>query len=101
MRLALNLFWMTCLILTPLSGLAADLTRSEAQSILASTPAGQKASFAGMALARADLHDLDFNNADLSGADLSGADLRGAKLRGGKIVGAQLFGAKLKPALIM
>jgi uncharacterized protein YjbI with pentapeptide repeats len=101
MRLALNLFWMTCLILTPLGGLAAELTRSEAQSILASTPAGQKASFAGMALARADLHDLDFSNADLSGADLSGVDFRGAKLVGSKLVGAKLLGAKLNLAWIM
>jgi uncharacterized protein YjbI with pentapeptide repeats len=101
MRLALNLFWMTCLILTPLSSLAAELTRSEAQSILASTPAGQKANFTGMALARADLHDLDFSNADLSGADLSGADLRGAKLVGSRLVGAKLPGAKLNLAWIM
>jgi uncharacterized protein YjbI with pentapeptide repeats len=101
MRLALNLVWMTCLILTAVSSLAADLTRSEAQSILASTPAGQKANFAGMALARADLHDLDFSNGDLSGADLSGADLRGAKLVGSKLVGAKLPGAKLNLAWIM
>ena len=101
MRLALNLFWMTWLILAPLSGLAAELTRSEAQSILTSTPTGQKASFAGMTLARADLHDLDFSNADLSGADLSGADLRGAKLVGSKLVGAKLPGAKLNLAWIM
>ena len=101
MRVALNLFWVTCLILTPLSSLAAELTRSEAQSILASTPTGQKASFAGMALARADLHDMDFSNADLSGADLSEADLRGAKLVGSKLVGAKLPGAKLNLAWIM
>src|SRR5215831_954612 len=101
MRLALNLFWMTCLILTPLSGLAAELTRSEVQSILASIPAGQAASFAGMSLSGADLHDLDFSNADLSGADLSGADLRGAKFVRSKLIGAKLPGARLNLAWII
>jgi uncharacterized protein YjbI with pentapeptide repeats len=101
MRLALNLFWMTFLMLAPSSVLGAELTRPEVQSILASTPAGQKASLAGMSLARADLHDLDFSNADLSGADLSGTDLRGAKLVGSKLVGAKLPGAKLNLAWIM
>jgi uncharacterized protein YjbI with pentapeptide repeats len=101
MRAALNLFWMACLILTPLSGVTAELTRSEVQSTLASTPTGQKPNFAGMALAHADLRDLDFSNADLSGADLSGADLRGAKLVGSKLVGAKLPGAKLNLAWIM
>src|SRR5690242_12689645 len=102
MRLAVNLFWMTCVtIVTPLGGMAAELTRSEVQSVLASTPTGQNASFAGQTLAHADLHDLDFSNADFSAADLSGADLRGAKLVGSKLVGARLAGAKLNLAWIM
>ncbi len=101
MRLALNLLWITLLMLAPSGVLGAELTRPEVQSILASTLAGQKASFAGMSLAHADLHDLDFSNADLSGADLSGADLRGAKLVGSKLVGAKLPGAKLNLAWII
>ena len=102
MRLALNLFWIIiCLILAPSGVLSAELARSQVESILAATPAGQKASFAGMSLAGADLHDLDFSNADFSGADLSGADLRGAKLVGGKLVGAKLPGARLNLAWIM
>ena len=101
MRFAPNLFYVICLMLAPGSLLAADLTRSEVQSMLASTPAGQKANFAGLSLAGADLHDLDFSNADLSGADLAGADLRGAKLVGSKLVGAKLPGAKLNLAWII
>ena len=101
MRLSLNLFWIICLILAPSGVLSAELTRSQVESILAATPAGQKASFAGMSLAGADLHDLDFSNADFSGADLSGADLRGAKLVGSKLVGAKLPGARLNLAWIM
>ncbi len=90
MRLALNLFWITCLIVGSSRVLAGELTRLEVESILRSTPAGQSASFAGLSLAGADLHDLDFTNADLSGADLSEADLRGAKLVGSKLIGAKL-----------
>jgi uncharacterized protein YjbI with pentapeptide repeats len=101
MRLTLNLCWITCLILVPSSVRAAELTRLEVQSIIASTPPGQRASFAGKSLAGTDLHDLDFSNADLSGADLSGADLRGAKLVGSKLVDAKLRGAKLNLAWIM
>jgi uncharacterized protein YjbI with pentapeptide repeats len=101
MRLVLNLFCIICLMSAPSSLLAAALTRSQVQSMLASTPAGQKPSFVGMSLAGADLHDLDFSNADLSGADLSGADLRGAKLVGSKLVEAKLPDAKLNLAWIM
>ena len=101
MRLALSLFWIACVILKPSGVLAAELTRADVQSKLASTPAGQTASFAGMSLAGADLHDLDFSHADLSGADLSEADLRGAKLVGSKLVGAKLPGAKLNLAWII
>jgi uncharacterized protein YjbI with pentapeptide repeats len=101
MRLLLSLFWITCLMLMPSGVLAADLTRADVQSKLASAPAGQTASFVGMSLAGADLHDLDFSHADLSGADLSGADLRGAKLVGSKLVGAKLQGAKLNLAWII
>ena len=70
MRLTRNLFWISWLILAPSTVLAAELTRLEVQSLLASIPAGQAATFAGMSLSGADLHDLDFSNADLSGADL-------------------------------
>ena len=101
MRLALSLFWIACVILKPSGVLAAELTRADVQSKLASTPAGQTASFAGISLAGADLHDLDFSHADLSGADLSEADLRGAKLVGSKLVGAKLPGAKLNLAWII
>ena len=101
MRLALNLFWIMFVILEPSGLLAAELTRADVQSKLASTPAGQAASFAGMSLAGADLHDLDFSHADLSGADLSGADLRGAKLVGSKLVRAKLPGANLNLTWIM
>src|SRR6516164_1602630 len=101
MRLALNLLWITCLIVGSSRVLAGELTRLQVESILRSTPAGQSASFAGMSLAGADLHDLDFTNAELSGADLSEADLRGAKLVGSKLVGAKLPGAKLNLAWII
>jgi len=101
MRLALNLFWIICLVLAPSGVLSAELTRPEVQSLLAATPAGQRATFAGKSLAGADLHDLDFSNADLSGADLSGADLRGAKLVGSKLVGAKLPRAMLNLSWIM
>jgi uncharacterized protein YjbI with pentapeptide repeats len=101
MRLMLNLLWISCLMLESSDVLAAELTRLEVQSVLASTPGGQKASFAGMSLAGADLHDLDFSNADLSGADLSSADLRGAKLVRSKLVGAKLPGARLNLAWII
>ena len=101
MRLALSLFWIALLMLKPSGVLAAELTRADVQSKLASTPAGQTASFVGSSLAGADLHDLDFSHADLSGVDLSGADLRGAKLVGGKLVGAKLPGAKLNLAWII
>jgi uncharacterized protein YjbI with pentapeptide repeats len=101
MRLAVKLFWITCLILAPSGVLSGELTRSQVQSILDATPAGQKASFAGKSLAGADLHDLDFSNVDFSGADLSGADLRGAKLVGSKLIGAKLLGARLNLAWIM
>ena len=88
-------------MLAPSGVISGELTRTQVQSILDATPAGQKASFAGKSLAGADLHDLDFSNADLSGADLSGADLRGAKLVGTKLVGAKLLGARLNLAWIM
>jgi uncharacterized protein YjbI with pentapeptide repeats len=101
MRLVFSLFWIACLVLKPSGVMAAELTRADVQSKLASTPAGQTASFVGSSLAGADLHDLDFNHADLSGADLSRADLRGAKLVGSKLVGAKLPGAKLNLAWIM
>ena len=101
MRLLLSLFWITCLVLEPSGILAAELTRADVQSKLASTPAGQTASFAGLSLAGADLHDLDFSHADLSGADLSGADLQGAKLVGSKLVGTKLKGAKFNLAWII
>lgn len=100
MRFAQKLLFVTCLMLAPSSLLAAELTRAEVQSMLASTPTGQNANFAGKSLAGADLHDLDFSHADLSGADLSGANLRGAKLVGSKLVGAKLPGAKLNLAWI-
>jgi uncharacterized protein YjbI with pentapeptide repeats len=99
--LLLSLFWITCLVLKPSGILAAELARADVQSKLASTPAGQTASFVGQSLAGADLHDLDFSHADLSGADLSRADLRGAKLVGSKLVGAKLPGAKLNLAWII
>jgi uncharacterized protein YjbI with pentapeptide repeats len=101
MRLVLSLFWIACLMLKPSGVLAAELTRADVQSKLASTPAGQTASFVGSSLAGADLHDLDLSHADLSGADLSGADLRGAKLVGSKLVGTKLPGAKLNLAWII
>ena len=101
MRLTLNLLWISWLMLAPSTALAAELTRLEVQSLLASIPAGQAASFAGMSLSGADLHDLDFGNADLSGADLSGADLRGAKLVRSKLIGAKLPGARLNLAWII
>jgi uncharacterized protein YjbI with pentapeptide repeats len=95
MRLPLSLFWIICLMLKPSGVLATELTRADVQSKLASTPVGQTASFVGLSLTRADLHDLDLSHANLSGADLSGADLRGAKLVGSKLVGTKLVGAKL------
>src|SRR5262249_55662613 len=101
MRLALNLFWITCLILTPYGVLSAELTRPQVQSILDATPAGQKASFAGKSLAGKDLHYLDFSNADLSGAGPPRADLPGAKLVRSKLIGAKLSGARLNLAWIM
>ena len=101
MRLVLSLFWIALLMLEPSGVLAAELTRADVQSKLASTPAGQTASFVGMSLADADLHELDLSHADLSGVDLSGADLRGAKLVGSKLVGAKLPGAKLNLAWII
>ncbi len=51
-----------------------------------------------LALAGADLHDLDLTGAELAGVDLTGADLGGCQLAGARLAGAKLGGADLTGA---